>query len=286
MEERLPLHAELPSGVRPGRWLDYHVYPSEEGVSVFFRDVTDVVAAREALASVSRQLLASQEEERQRIASELHDSTAQHLVAASLGLMGLAAATGEDAMRRREEIAVSLGEALKELRIFTYLVHPPGLQKDGLRSTLEHFVAGFAHRADLKATVRASARIDDLSHDLQRSVFRVVQEALSNAHRHGSATRIGVNAKLARGVLFVRISDNGRGMSTSQTGSPAPNGHGMGVGIPGMRARMQQFGGDLQIRSHPGRTTVLAIVPLTPRRGEPNRTGHPPELFPEFGETA
>ena len=97
MIEPVPFMPRSPSAFRPERWLDYHVYPAPEGVSVFFRDITEAKTAREELNALTQRLLDLQEEERQRIASELHDSTSQHLVAISLNLMRLGVATGEAA---------------------------------------------------------------------------------------------------------------------------------------------------------------------------------------------
>src|SRR5215203_391984 len=263
MEHRTPAHVEVPSGLRPGRWLDYHVYPSEEGVSVFFRDITQAKEAREALDEISRQLLTVQEEERRRMASELHDSTAQHLVSAELNLMRLSSSSGQTADIIREEIGVSLDEALKEIRVFTYLLHPPGLHSNGLEPTLRTFVDGFARRTGLEVTFLGDpAALGDLSQDLQRSVLRIVQEALSNTHRHAEASRVAVHVKLLWGALFVRIQDDGCGMLDGNDGLSADTGTRLGVGIPGMRARLRQFGGDLRIRSRLGRTSLLASVPL------------------------
>jgi signal transduction histidine kinase len=390
MEERVPAHVEVASGMRPGRWLDYHVYPAADGVSVFFRDITERIAADQALeeargliqasldalsahvalvagdgtivsvnagwkrfadanalrmarygvgvnyldvcrgaaedsdaslvcsgleallggagddqfrhvyvcgnrwfqmsaarfsfdgkihavvahedvtevrtaqnavSELSQHLLASQEEERRRIAAELHDSTAQHLVSVNLNLMRLEIGTSEAAGEIRQEIETSLDEALKEIRVFTYLLHPPGLHSDGLGPTLRRFVEGFARRAGLEVSFHASPVLGILTDDLQRSVLRVVQEGLSNAHRHASARRVAVNAKLIRGTLFVRVEDDGRGMPEGINHAGVEDAR-LGVGIPGMRARLRQFGGDLTIRSRPGRTTLIAAVPL------------------------
>jgi PAS domain S-box-containing protein len=260
MEDGVAAHVEVPSGLRPGRWLDYHVYPSMEGVSVFFRDITEARAARERLEQVSRQLLASQEDERRRIASELHDSTAQHIVSAGLSLMRLPEHGDEQTRAVREEIERSLDEALREIRVFTYLLHPPGLHSEGLGPTLHSFVEGFGRRAGLATTFHGSPALGQLPDGLQKSLLRVVQEALSNTHRHATATRVAVSTKISRGTLFMTISDNGCGVRIP-IGTSAGDAH-LGVGIPGMRARLQQFGGDLKIRSRPGRTTLYAVVPF------------------------
>jgi signal transduction histidine kinase len=220
-----------------------------------------VTRAEGEITELSAQLLALQEEERQRIARELHDSTAQCLVAASLGLGRLEAELRQSpaGLKTCGEIGDLLDRALLELRVFTYLLHPPSLADDGLRATLEEFIEGFAERTGLKATIRISDRLDDVPPEIQRSILRVVQEALANVHRHAGATRVHVGAKLVAGRLVVRIRDDGRGM-TVPAGSN--NRHRMGVGIPGMHARLQQFGGDLKIRTGSTGTSLLAYVPM------------------------
>jgi Signal transduction histidine kinase len=221
-----------------------------------------VTGAKHQVSELSGQLLALQEEERQRIARELHDSTAQHLVAAHLGLAGL-----EEEVRRSPagrkvltEVEGLLTAALRELRIFTYLLHPPNLANDGLQATLRDFVEGFAARTGLTARIRIPEEVDDLSPELQQSMLRVVQEALTNVHRHASASHVAVSVRIASGRLVLRIRDNGHGV----TGQGRAEGRiRLGVGIAGMRARLEQFGGDLRIRSGPSGTSVVAIVPIT-----------------------
>ena len=225
------------------------------------RSLSDqVTGANRKVRELSGQLLALQEEERQRIARELHDSTAQHLVAAHLGLSGLEADRQSPAGRKiLAEVEGLLTEALKELRIFTYLLHPPNLAKDGLQATLRDFAEGFAGRTGLVARIRIREQVDELSPELQRAILRVVQEALTNVHRHADASHVSVNARIRSGRLVVRIRDNGHGMG----GSVRPDGPiRLGVGVTGMRARLEQFGGSLKIRTGWGGTSILAMVPI------------------------
>ena len=123
-----------------------------------------VTGAKKQVSELSGQLLALQEEERQRIARELHDSTAQHLVAANLGLASLEGAVSQIPAGRRAlaEVEGLLTEALRELRIFTYLLHPPNLAHDGLQATLRDFAEGFAGRTGLVARIRIPEEVDDL----------------------------------------------------------------------------------------------------------------------------
>ena len=223
-----------------------------------------VTKAKNEVTELSGQLLALQEEERQRIARELHDSTAQRLVAASLGLGRLEAEhpQSSDGLKLCLEIGDQLDKALLELRVFTYLLHPPNLANDGLRATLHEFIAGFAGRTGLRSLIRISDRVDEAPPDLQSAVLRVVQEALANVHRHAGASQVSVGVKLVGERLVVRIRDDGRGIR----GADNPAGRRkMGVGIPGMHARLQQFGGALKIKTGTGGTSLLAYVPLFAR---------------------
>ena len=283
MERREVIHEELPSIMKEGRWLHYDIYPSTDGgLAIFFRDVTKIREAEEALKEVPRQMLASQESERRRIASELHDSTTQHIVAANLNLMRLSPPANQSDADARDDIQRSLDEALQELRVSTYLLHPPALHRDGLVATLRAFLDGFGRRAQLVVSLRASPGLDELPTDLQHAVFRVVQEAASNAHRHARANRVGVQARLIRGTLCVRISDDGRGICAAQSRELGVNDAPVGVGLPGMRARLKQFGGDLRVRSGVNGRSGAVIVASVPLARKMRASGPPPKGRPGF----
>jgi PAS domain S-box-containing protein len=226
-------------------------------------DITERKTLEQEAEELSERLVNLQEEERQRIAQELHDSTAQHLVAANLNLMSLRAKAGKDReeIELWEEVETSMEEALKELRTFSYLMNPPTLQADGLRATLHQYIEGYASRSGLTVRFRSSSSVDDLPFRLQRSLFRIVQEALANVHRHASASQVSVELRRISGRLHLLVVDNGRNAADT-----APHeGRDVlqqGVGIRGIRARVRQFGGDLRIRMGAGGTTVHAMVPV------------------------
>ena len=227
------------------------------GVSKIARDIS----ARKK--TEHERLLALQDEERRRIANELHDSTAQHLVAISLNLMRLRAdaAVKAETLDILEEIDGSLERAIKELSAFTYLLHPPDLQSEGLSATLSRYVEGFSRRTGLKITLRSCRSVDHLSLPLQQTLLRIVQEALTNVYRHASATCVSVNFRRVGKRLRLVISDNGNGTGTEETsGRQNAKQFRLGVGIPAMIARMQQVGGNLDIRSGPNGTAVHATM--------------------------
>ena len=208
-------------------------------------------------------LLSIQASIQQRIASDLHDSTCQHLIAASLGLMRIRGHLGgtQAAERLCDEIDGSIDEALRELRAFAYLLHPRDLTGDGLKAAIEGYAEGFATRTSLHVRVNIVPEVDRLPHEAKRSLLRVVQEALTNVFRHARATEVAIVMDVVDRRFQLTISDNGRGF-------PNPDRPGIktlssGVGIPAMRARLHGIGGTLAIQSNgmaPHSGTVLSAV--------------------------
>jgi two-component system NarL family sensor kinase len=214
---------------------------------------------------INAKLASIQEDIQQRIASDLHDSTCQHLIAASLGVMRLRGSLSEPVKTGQlcDDIDASIDRALRELRAFAYLLHPQDLVVAGLKATIEQYAEGFAARTSLKASSRISTEVDRLPFDIQRSLLRIVQEALTNVFRHAKATEVEIAIEAVDKNFVLSVSDNGRGMSAGQAGRGAKTAS-LGVGIPAMRARLQQIGGTLEIHSRdtdwPG-TKLRAVFP-------------------------
>ena len=238
----------------------------ETHVVVINDDVTTIKEAEHALGEAAETLLSLQEEERQRIAEELHDSTAQHLVAASLNLMGLRTKVNVrgEGLEFLQRIESSLAEASKELRSLTYLMHPPFLEANGLEETVRRYVEGFSKRTGVKARLKIGRGVDTLPFVLQRPLFRVLQESLANVYRHASASRVCIDMRCMLGHLHLVVQDNGRGIGRSKhSGGGQSEPSCLGVGIPSIRSRLRQFGGRLVIKSRIRSGTVLhAIVPV------------------------
>jgi two-component system NarL family sensor kinase len=229
-------------------------------------DAVGSMAERRVAAELDLRLSSLQEEVQQRIASDLHDSTCQHLIAASLNAMRLRRALSDNGSAEKllDDIDASIDQALREIRAFTYLLHPQNLLNDGLKITIEQFVNGLAVRTSLKISLKIADEVDGLSHEKQCSVLRVIQEALANVFRHAQATEVTVAMEVADTHFKLRISDNGRGMPIDQPRS-GPKAISLGVGIPAMKTRLQQMGGTLEIRSSPATghrgTTLCAVIP-------------------------
>ena len=244
----------------------------------------DKMAKRRAAAKLDLRLLSLQEEVQQRIASDLHDSTCQHLIAASLTVMRLRRAMSDNGSAEKlfDDIDASIDQAQREIRAFTYLLHPQNLLTDGLKITVEQFVNGFSARTSLKTSLKIAPEVDKLSYERQRAVLRVTQEALMNVFRHARATQVKVAMETMGTHFRLRVTDDGRGMPINQARS-GPKAISFGVGIPAMRARLRQLGGTLEIHSSSatgGRGTTLCAelphaLPLKRTRQRVRHHSHP-----------
>jgi PAS domain S-box-containing protein len=219
-------------------------------IVIAHEDVTDVRRADDARREAGTQLLHTLEEERRRIARELHDSTAQHLTAVGLQLsclLRMGSRLGIDDFV--EDARESLLEAQREIRTLSYLLHPPVTGAESLVSAARRFIEGFELRTGLNTTLR---HVDDplppLSADRGAALFRVLQEALANVHKHAGATMVDVSLRHSRDTVALDVKDDGAGFDIVDW-DPGSHAHIVfGVGIPGMRARMKQYEGDLTIR--------------------------------------
>jgi PAS domain S-box-containing protein len=231
-------------------------------ISGVLSDITARKTAEREADQLSERLSTIQDEERQQIALELHDSTAQHLAAACLIMMSVQHRLRADTATHElcSQVERSLEQATKELRTYAYLLNPPQLASDGLKESVRIYVDGFARRTALDIKMRISPQVDQLPLSNQRVLLRVVQEALANVHRHASASRVSIVIKCVADAVHVMVRDNGKGMDSPY------NGHSFdvrqaGVGIPGMTARLRRLGGDLRIWSGMQGTTLHGIIP-------------------------
>jgi signal transduction histidine kinase len=226
---------------------------------VLQEDLTDFARTEAALKDTTEQLLKAQQEERQRIAIELHDSTSQHLAAVGLGIAKLRRIMGGRLQVQEvlDDVSRSLEEATKEIRVLSYLMKPAALERNGLSATAEIFVRGFGRRTGLNTGFRMEGAIDAISPDVAHACFRVLQEALSNVYRHAEASGVEVELANRDGSLTVRIADDGKGIAGLRSGDESR----IGVGIAGMRVRVDQLGGDLDISCDGAGTVVAARLP-------------------------
>jgi len=239
----------------------------------FVRDVTAERAANDALRRLSGRLLRLQDEERRRIARDLHDGTSANLVAVSLELASLGGARERLPAERDKVISACqslVKQTLQEMRTISYLLHPPLLDEGGLLSAVRWFSDGFSRRSGIHVALDLAADLGRLPRDVEIALFRIVQEALNNVHRHsGSAT---ASIRLCRGPdsVVLEVADAGRGLPSELVDTPLDAIASLGVGIPGMRERARQLGGSLDIHTGGSGTTLRAILPL---REDPDRSG-------------
>jgi len=230
-------------------------------------EVTELVALTRQYRRLERSMVRVQEEERRRIGRELHDSTAQLLVALQLSMIRLKAMHRDEASGAVfGEIDDTLERVNEEIRAISFLLHPPALEDGGLVETLDAMARGFARRTNLRINFWFDGEEMTWEPMVEVTLYRLAQEALANVHRHARANRVGMRlVATRRGYLHLVIEDDGIGISIH---SSLTSGQ-LGVGIAGMRARIAELGGRLAIRRMDSGTCIIASVPLAPRRPRP-----------------
>jgi signal transduction histidine kinase len=219
--------------------------------------------ANRSLRELSARLLQLQDEERRRIARELHDSVGQMLAALS---MNLSAVQGDIDRLRKTATALTDSEALvqemsKEIRTISHLLHPPLLDEAGLSSALRWYIDGFAQRSNIQVDLELPDDFGRLSRELETAVFRIVQECLTNIHRHSESPVAKIRLLRSDGQVRVEVEDRGKGIPHEKQHQIASMGT-PGVGIRGMRERLRQLGGNMEINSNGKGTVIVARLPL------------------------
>ena len=225
----------------------------------------DVRAQREEqLRHLSVRLMTMQDEERRRIARELHDSTGQTLAAIKMTVASLEFSDpGNVALSRQlENINALVDDALREIRTTSYLLHPPLLDEVGIASAARWFVEGFAQRSGIQMTCDIDRGMERPTRDCELVLFRVLQESLTNVHRHAGASIAAVRLWLDTDHINLEVADNGGGISKERLTHLSCTAVSAGVGIAGMRARVNELGGRLEIASDNTGTIVMAKVPV------------------------
>jgi signal transduction histidine kinase len=262
------------------RWFLVRTVPlrDEQGNIVkWYGSSIDIEARKQAekeLLRLSGQLLRSQDEERRRIARELHDSTGQNLVALAtmLGQLSrsfpLVKEKSRTLLSQCQEVA---DLCIREVRTFSYLLHPPELDEAGLEDAIRDYANGFTKRSGIRVELELSTRLGRMARDIELAVFRVVQESLTNIQRHSGSQEAKI--RIDRNTnLTLEISDRGHGALGNSPRGEHVSTFGVGVGILSMRERVKSIGGRLDIDSTAHGTTVRVTVPLG--REEREKTAH------------
>jgi signal transduction histidine kinase len=216
-----------------------------------------LASANESLQRLSAQLIKARDEERRRIARELHDSTGQVLAALSMTLNKMQKDSSVVNLEKFTECVEMIDSVTAEIRNLSYLLHPPLMDEVGLASAVERYAQGFAKRSGLSINVEVSPELGRLDGNREITLFRIIQEALGNIHRHSGSLTATVKIFCLERDAVLEIRDHGRGM-------PSNSGDEMsfGVGIISMRERLREFGGSLRIESNQEGTIVRATLPL------------------------
>jgi len=232
------------------------------------RDVTDRKKAEANLLTLSGRLLQVKDEEQRRIARDLHDSAGQILTLLKMSLVPLEARLAKEHPEFAKPVAQSIGlvdQLTSEIRTLSHLLHPPLIDELGLPSALHWYAEEFAKRGKIKVDLDYPPGYERLPHELEIALFRIVQECLTNIHRHSGSQTASIRFRQSSSEITCEVKDEGKGMPLEQlSGLILP---GMtGVGLRGMQERVKQLGGNLRIDSHGHGTTIIATLPFSPHR--------------------
>ncbi|MBQ0822121.1 PAS domain-containing protein [Microvirga sp. HBU67558] len=264
-EFRMEYPCRSPEGPR---WFQVRVTRPDQAptrrIVIAHEDITEVKRTQQELARLSGRLMHLQDEERRAIARELHDTTAQNLLAITLNtsrLRGQLDHVEEPVHRILEETFDLAEQSLQEVRTLSYLLHPPLLDDIGLVAALSWLARGFSERSGVQVDISIDDGAAPSSQPVATALFRVAQEALSNVHRHSGSKRARLALYQTDDNVRLDIVDAGIGLK-----APAhANGEEtrlIGIGISGMRLRLEQLGGQLEIKSGPSGTRVSASLPI------------------------
>ena len=219
--------------------------------------------ANRSLRDLSGRLMQLRDEERRRLARDLHDSVGQLLAAVSMNIAGVMAqshkldSAGANAVA---ENAALVKQITDEIRTISYLLHPPLLDEAGLETALQGYVEGFSQRSKIKIVMDIAPGFGRLSSEMEIAIFRTVQECLTNIHRHSGSATAAISLRQEHGRVLVAVRDTGKGIPLELL--PHINLDGGGVGFRGMRERLRILGGSLRVDSTENGTLVTMTLPL------------------------
>ncbi len=224
-------------------------------------------ASERSLRQLSAHLLRTQEEERRRIGRELHDSLGQHLALVKMSLGGVQSTLGTEdgaVVEQFGECTDAVDQAIKEVRTISYLLYPPMLEELGLESAVQWYLDGFSKRSGIVTSFEMTPGFGRLPEAVELALFRVLQESLTNVHRHSGSTTAHVRLARENGQVVFEVQDHGKGLPSIESVTVAQESLGtLGLGLRGMTERLREVGGTLEINSDTEGTTVRAMVPYS-----------------------
>jgi len=234
------------------------------GVAAIAHDLSDRKQVEKELRKLSARLLKMQDEARRDMARELHDSVIQSLAAAviNLSLLRESAQLFPEARKTLEETLSITEESVREIRTFSYLLHPPTLDVMGLHSALRWYAEGYSKRSEVQVELDLPERQTRMDKEVELTLFRIVQEALTNIHRHSGGHQATIRMRETRRDLTLTVVDDGHGMDAQTLAKVRQEGAALGVGIAGMKERIRQLGGRLDITSGSKGTAVTVNLPI------------------------
>jgi PAS domain S-box-containing protein len=261
---------ELPQTTRDGRrivvasrwttWRDKSGKPL--GWMEINTDITGRKRAEDAARSLSGRILTLQDDERRRMARGLHDSLGQYLAALKMQL-DLLSMTNDKQIAAISECAEIASRCLTETRTVSHLLHPPLLDEAGFGSAARWYVEGFAQRSGIKVNLVLPQNFGRLHEEVEIALFRALQEGLTNVHRHSGASTVDIRLELDAGCVQLEIQDNGAGMPPLTLQHLREGVAETGIGIAGMRERVRELNGSLEIESNSGGTLLRVALPLS-----------------------
>jgi two-component system sensor histidine kinase UhpB len=231
------------------------------------QDITARKAAEIARDELRRQLMQAQEQERLRLAQELHDQTGQGLAAALVALKGIETSSAEARREQVQEVRRQLDQMGQTLHRVAWELRPAAIDELGLTLVLGNYVSEWSRQFEIKADFQCrDSALNELPDDVRTTIYRAVQEALTNIAKHArSATAVSVVINRVAGVLRLTIEDNGRGLA-SAAANPDGRPRSGGLGLAGMRERLALIGGSLEIETGTEGVTIFARIPLEQER--------------------
>lgn len=267
--------------------LEERVQERTRELSTALTRVESEVAVREQtehqLRQLSLRLMTLQDEERRRIARELHDTAGQTLAAMKMSIALIRQAQSGNAKLQPliDDLEALVDEGLQEVRTASYLLHPPLLDEAGIASAARWFVEGFSRRSGIAVHCEIPQRLERPRRECELVLFRVLQESLTNVHRHSQATAAVVRLARQNGVVQLEVRDNGRGIPPENIQRLNTSANQTGVGITGMRERVHELGGSLEIRSQNPGTSISVALPVSAPVSSSKSVGTPESDYAE-----
>ena len=246
----------------------------------FWRLLTELrerMQAEQVVRRLSGRLMKVQDDERRRIARELHDSLGQLLTTLKMNLDHMNShPPSPDGLRQLVDTCASLAQqGIDETRTLSYLLHPPLLDEFGFTSAAKWYVEGFVKRSKIDVQLEIPGDLGRMPDEIELALFRVLQESLTNIHRHSGSATAEIRVERTPGLVSLRVTDHGKGISAELLEKFRRTRAGMGVGLGGMRERVDELGGTLELQSQGQCTLVHVVIPLPDRSRPPEKTSVP-----------